>query len=58
MTLILMKLYKHVDNIHHQGTVSQMFYYGLSFDFILKKGKLFVIFTTVFSTFHKTKTRT
>ena len=34
MALILMKLYKHVANIHLGGTVSQIFYLGLSFSFI------------------------
>ena len=32
-----------VDNIQMEGTVSQIFYIGLSFDFMIKNGKLFVI---------------
>ena len=32
-----------VDNIHLEGTVSQIFHLGLSYHFILKNGKLFGI---------------
>ena len=39
-----LKFYTHVDNILMEGTVSQIFYLGLSFDFMTKNGKLFVIF--------------
>ena len=37
---ILLILYRHVHNIHMEGTVSQIFYLGLSFIFILKNGKI------------------
>ena len=31
---------RHVDNIHMEGTVSQIFDQGLSFNFMLKDGKI------------------
>ena len=38
MAYISLKFYKHVHNIHLEGTVSQTFFYlGLTFDFMLKK---------------------
>ena len=40
---ISMKFLIVVDNIQMEGTVSQIFYIGLSFDFMIKNGKLFVI---------------
>ena len=40
------KLYRYVTNILMDGTVSQILYLWLSFDFIWKNGKLFVIITT------------
>ena len=40
ITWILLILYRHVHNIHMEGTVSQIFYLGLSFIFILKNGKI------------------
>ena len=40
MAYILLKFYKHVHNIHLEGTVSQMFYLGPSFDFMTKNGSL------------------
>ena len=33
-----------LDNIHLEGTVSQIFYLGPSFYFMTKNGKLFAIF--------------
>ena len=45
MTPLLLKLYKHIDNIHVKGTESHIFLFlGLSFNFILKKRKIVVIF--------------
>ena len=38
------KLCDLVDNIHLEGTVSQNFYLGPSFYFMLKNGKLYTIF--------------
>ena len=38
MAYISLELYKHVHNIHLEGTLSQIFYLELSFDFILKTG--------------------
>ena len=50
-----------IENILMQGTVSQNFYLGLSFNFMTKKRVTFVIFCYFqnyqFSTCHKTKTR-
>ena len=40
MAYISLRLYKHVHNIHLEGTVSQIFYLWLSFDFMLKNGKI------------------
>ena len=37
MAYISLKFYKHVHNIHLEGTMSQIFYLGLTFDFMLKK---------------------
>ena len=37
---ISLKFYKHVHNIHLEGTVYQIFYLGPSFDFMLKNGKI------------------
>ena len=37
MAYISLKFYKHVHNIHLEGTVSQILYLRLSFDFMLKK---------------------
>ena len=49
-------------NIQMEGTVSQIFYIGPRFDFMIKKGKLFVIFFSIFkiiySAFHKMTTKT
>ena len=45
---ISMKLLPAVDNTQMEGTVSQIFYIGTSFDFMIKNGKLYVI---VFLTF-------
>ena len=44
MAFIILKLYQHV-NIHLEGTVSQNFKIGLSFIFIAKNGKIFIIFS-------------
>ena len=38
MAYIFLKFYKHADNIHMEGTVSQIFDLGLSFNFMQKKG--------------------
>ena len=45
-----LKLSELVDNIHLEGTVSQIFYLGPTFYFMSKNGKLFI-------RFHKIKTR-
>ena len=37
-------LYRLVDNVHLEGTVSQIFDLGLSSNFMLNNGKNFVIF--------------
>ena len=37
-----------VDNIQMERTVSQIFYIGLSFDFMITNGKLFVIAFLIF----------
>ena len=41
MAHISLKFYKHVYTIHLEGTVSQILYLGLSFDVMLKKGKIY-----------------
>ena len=46
MAYIFLKFYKHVHNIHLEGTVSQIFYLGLSFDFMKKTGRFSRIFQT------------
>ena len=38
-----MKFLPAVDNTQMEGTVSQIFYIGSSFDFMIKNGKLYVI---------------
>ena len=58
MQLINLKLYKLADNIHIEGTVSQIFYLGPCYNFMSKNGKILVILKNKFSTFDKTKTRT
>ena len=55
---ILLIFHKHVDNMHSKEIMSQNLDIGLSFIFISKNGKIFVIFYSFFSTFHKIKTRT
>ena len=42
--IFFLKLSDRIDNILMEGTVSQNFDLGPSFYFMLKKGKLFVIF--------------
>ena len=42
------KLYRYSLDIVMKGTVSQTFYLGLSFCFMSKNGKLFVIFRNLF----------
>ena len=44
MLPIFSQLYKHVYNIPLEGTMSQILYLMLSFDFMLKNGKIFVDF--------------
>ena len=44
MAYISLKFYKHVHNIHLEGTVSQILYLRLSFDFMLKKREELVDF--------------
>ena len=59
MELILIKLYMPAHNTYMEGTVSQIFYLSLGFHFMLKKtGRFGLFFLTLFSTFHKRKTRT
>ena len=41
---ILFKLNKSVNNINREGTVSQILYLGLSFNFMLKNGKIYLLF--------------
>ena len=53
----LLKLYRYVLDIVIEGTVSQFFYLGLSFCFMSKNGKLFVIFAIYFSRLHQIKTK-
>ena len=50
MAHISLKFYKHVHNIHLEGTVSQIFFYlGLTFDVLLKKtGRFSGFFQTNF----------
>ena len=40
MALIILKLYKNIDNIRMEGTVSQNFELGFSFYFMIKNGKI------------------
>ena len=48
MACIFLKFYKHVCNIHLEGTVSQIFFYlGLSLDFMIKNGKILYIFSNM-----------
>ena len=44
MVFIILKIYQHVDNIHFEKTLSQNFKIGLSFIFMSKNEKIFVIF--------------
>ena len=46
-----------IDNIHLEGTVSQIFNLGPSFYFMSKKGNFLSFFATKSSRFHKIKTR-
>ena len=39
MAYIYFEFYMHVNNIHMERTVSQIFHLGLSFNFTLKKGE-------------------
>ena len=41
VTLIFSKIYMHINNIHLEGTVSQIFDIGHSFIFMTKNGKNF-----------------
>ena len=43
--LVTLKLCKLVDNIQFEGTVSQIFYLGLTFDFMTKNGIIYLIFS-------------
>ena len=45
IAFIILKVYQHVHNIHLEETVSQFLYTGLSFLFMLKNGKIFIIFS-------------
>ena len=45
MVLIILKVYQHVYNIHLEGTVSQNLKKSLSFIFMSKNGKIFIIFS-------------
>ena len=38
MAHIFLEFYKHVENIHMEGTVSQICYLALSFNFMQKNG--------------------
>ena len=38
MAYIFLKCYKHVDNIHIEGSVSHIYYLWLSFNFMKKNG--------------------
>ena len=49
MALILFKLYKYIDNIHLEGTVSQNFDIGPSVIFMSKNGKIFLFFIIIIS---------
>ena len=42
--MMILKLYKHADNIHLEGTVFQILYLGLGFDFMLKNGNINGVF--------------
>ena len=44
----IMKFETDVENIHNEGTLSQIFYLGPSFYFIRKNGKLLVYFSNIF----------
>ena len=44
MPFINLKLYKLVENNQMEGTLSQIFYLGLSYDFMSENGKILVIF--------------
>ena len=48
MALIILKVYQHVYNIHLEGTVSQNFKISLSFIYMSKNGKIFIIFSLLF----------
>ena len=59
IALIILKLYKFVDNINLEGTVSQNVDVGASYFFYLKKREDFLFFFhDYFSRFHQIKTRT
>ena len=46
-------------NTHREGTMSQIFYIGPSFDFMIKNGKLFVtVFFDIYISFYKMKDNT
>ena len=48
-----------IDNIHMEGTLSQILDVVSRFDFITKNGKLFFIFFfIIYSSFHKMRTKT
>ena len=53
-----MKFSMHVLKVLLEGTVSQIFYLGLSFYFIKITGNFLLFFKTVFSRLHKIKTGT
>ena len=53
---IPLKRYKPLYNIQWEVTVSPIFDLGLSSFYDGKNGKIYMIFLTQFSTFHKTKT--
>ena len=53
-----LKPYMWLDNVCLEGNVSQFFYLGPSFYFMMKTGNFWLIFETYFSRFHKMKTRT
>ena len=45
ITLIILKLYRHIHNIHLEGTMSQNVDMGPSFIFMTKNGKNFNYFS-------------
>ena len=45
MVLIILKVYQHVHNIHLERIVSKKFKIGISFIFMSKNGKIFIIFS-------------